>query len=137
VRNAAIAIWDIIGLAAQQIRLARSRRAYLKALANAPRDSALAVRARAIVGKANLALHSIPSLAMQVLRIFVRDAATAVCEALGGGVGTFFIPGFGTFAGELVGGLLLAPKLGLEPFADRVSLAEEVFFWEPRSDDNI
>ena len=38
-------------------------------------------------------------------------------------------PGYGTFLGELVGGLLLAPRLGLDPFPDRDALAEELFWW--------
>jgi len=127
IRNAAIAVWDVLGLAAQQARASRARRHALAALRAAPRDSAEAVRARAAVSRASARLRSAAACAVLVLRIALRDAATAACETLAGGVGTLLAPGLGTFLGELAGGLLLAPRLGLEPFADRTSLAEELF----------
>ena len=79
------------------------------------------------MGRASARLRSAAACAVLVLRIALRDAATAACETVAGGVGTLLAPGLGTFLGELVGGLLLAPRLGLEPFADRTSLAEELF----------
>jgi hypothetical protein len=127
VRNAAIALWDVLGLAAQQAAARRARRRALAALRAAPRDSADAVLARAAAGRAGARMRSAAACAVLVLRIALRDAATAACETLAGAVGTFLAPGAGTFIGELVGGLLLAPRLGLEPLPDRSSLSEELF----------
>lgn len=101
IKNMSHVLWDLGEMILHQVAVSRARRKAREALAEEPdQDSTFAIQARIKMSKLNAKSLSFQAMVERAFLIVQWGVMSTLAQTVGGGVGTFLLPGLGTFVGE-------------------------------------